>query len=65
MGDKDIISKEILKNIAKDISRHILNIEIREDMELIDKEFTRIEKRDADLIFKNGNEIIQALPHLP
>ena len=58
MGDKDIISKEILKNIAKDISRHILNIEIREDMELIDKEFTRIEKRDADLIFKNGNEII-------
>jgi len=58
LGDKDIISKEILKNIAKDISRHILNIEIREDMELIDKEFTRIEKRDADLIFKNGNEII-------
>jgi len=58
VGDKDIISKEILKNIAKDISRHILNIEIREDMELIDKEFTRIEKRDADLIFKNGNEII-------
>ena len=58
MGDKDIISKEILKNIAKDISRHILNIEIHEDMELIDKEFTRIEKRDADLIFKNGNEII-------
>jgi len=58
MGDKDIISKEILKNIAKDISRHILNIEISEDMELIDKEFTRIEKRDADLIFKNGNEII-------
>ena len=58
IGDKDIISKEILKNIAKDISRHILNIEISEDMELIDKEFTRIEKRDADLIFKNGNEII-------
>ena len=54
MGDKDIISKEILKNIAKDISKYILNIEIRQDMELIDKEFTRVEKRDADLIFKNG-----------
>ena len=27
-------------------------------MELIDKEFTRVEKRDADLIFKNGDEII-------
>ncbi len=52
MGDKDIISKEILKNIAKDISKYILNIEIRQDMELIDKEFTRVEKRDADLIFK-------------
>jgi len=45
MGDKDIISKEILKNIAKDISKYILNIEIRQDMELIDKEFTRVEKR--------------------
>ena len=58
MGDKDIIGKEILKNIARDISRHILHIDIDEDMELIDKEFTRIEKRDADLIFKNGDEII-------
>jgi len=58
MGDKDIISKEILKNIARDIARHILHIEVKKDMELIDKEFTRIEKRDADLIFKNGNEII-------
>ena len=28
MGDKDIVSKEILKNIAWDIARHILHIEI-------------------------------------
>jgi len=55
---KDIISKEILKHIARDLSVHILKIDIKDDMELIDKEFTRIEKRDADLIFKNGNEII-------
>jgi len=55
---KDIISKEILKRIARDLSTHILNIDIKDDMTLIDKEFTRIEKRDADLIFKNGDEII-------
>jgi len=55
---KDIISKELLKDMAKDISRHILKIEILDDMELIDKEFTRVEKRDADLVFKNGNEIV-------
>lgn len=58
MGDKDIISKELLKEMAKDISRHILHIKIDDNMELIDKEFTRIEKRDADLVYKNGNEII-------
>jgi len=58
MGQKDIISKEILKNIARDVAKHILKIEIQEDMELIDKEFTRIEKRDADLVFKNGDEIV-------
>lgn len=55
---KDIISKEILKHIARDLSTHILHIDIKDDMELIDKEFTRIEKRDANLIFKNGDEII-------
>jgi len=27
-------------------------------MELIDKEFTRVEKRDADLVYKNGDEIV-------
>jgi len=58
MGNKDVISKEILKKIAKDIATHILKIEIVDDMELIDKEFTRVEKRDADLLFKNGDEIV-------
>jgi len=32
MGQKDVISKEILKNIAKDISKHILHIDIKEDI---------------------------------
>ncbi|CAA6826749.1 MAG: Unknown protein [uncultured Sulfurovum sp.] len=58
MGNKDVISKELLKKIARDIATHILKIEIKDDMELIDKEFTRVEKRDADLLFKNGNDIV-------
>jgi len=58
MGKKDIVSKEILKHIARDISKHILHIDIKEDMELIDKEFTRIEARESDLLFQNGDEIV-------
>jgi len=33
MGKKDVISKEILKNIARDISKHILHIDIKDDMD--------------------------------
>ena len=58
MGHKDIISKEILKNIARDISTHILHIDIKDDMEIIDKEFTRIESRDSDILYKNGDEVV-------
>lgn len=55
---KDIITKEILKNIAKELSKHILKIPISEEIELIDKEFTRIEKRDADILFKSDKRIV-------
>jgi len=58
MGNKDIITKDILKNIAKELSRHILKIEIDDNIELIDKEFTRVEKREADLLFKSAKDII-------
>ncbi len=58
MGYKDIITKDILKSIAKELSKYILKIDVAYDIELIDKEFTRVEKREADLLFKNGNEII-------
>ena len=58
MGDKDIVSKDILKNIARDISRHILKINVKEDMEIINQEFTRVEKRESDLLYKNGDEIV-------
>jgi hypothetical protein len=58
MGEKDVVSKEILKHIARDISKHILHIEVKEDMELIRHEFTRVESRESDLLYKNGDEVI-------
>ena len=58
MGDKDIVSKEIIKEIGRDISLHILGINIQGEITLVDKEWTRIEKRDSDIVFKNENRII-------
>ena len=58
MGDKDIVSKEIIKEIGRDISMHILGIDIQGEVTLVDKEWTRVEKRDSDIVFKNGNRII-------
>jgi len=58
MGTKDIVTKDIIKEIAKDISTYMLNIKIEKDITLIDKEFTRVEKRDSDIVFINGNSEI-------
>jgi len=58
VGDKDIVSKEIIKEIGRDISMHILGIDIQGEVTLVDKEWTRVEKRDSDIVFKNGNRII-------
>ena len=57
MGDKDIVSKEIIKEIGRDISMHILGIDIQGEVILVDKEWTRVEKRDSDIVFKNENRI--------
>ena len=58
MGQKDIVSKDIIKGIAKDISMHILDIDIKGEITLIDKEWTRVEHRDSDIVFRNENKII-------
>ena len=58
MGDKDIVSKELIKEIGRDISLHILGIKLEGEITLIDKEWTRIEKRDSDIVFRNQNRII-------
>lgn len=55
---KDIVTKDIIKEIAKDIATYLLNVEIKGEIYLIDKEFTRVEKRDSDIVFKYGNKQI-------
>jgi len=57
MGDKDIVSKEIIKEIGRDISMHILGIDIQGEVTLVDKEWTQVEKRDSDIVFKNDKRI--------
>ncbi|NEW60539.1 hypothetical protein GSY74_04520, partial [Sulfurovum sp. bin170] len=57
MGDKDIVSKEIIKEIGRDISMHILGIDIQGEITLVDKEWTRVEKRDSDIVFKNDERV--------
>jgi hypothetical protein len=55
---KDIISKDILKEIIQDISEYIIGIKIN-TLEFIDKEFERIENRRADIVVKaNNNHIL-------
>jgi hypothetical protein len=54
---KDIISKEILKETIKDISKYILNIELNR-FEFIDKEFERIEGKRADIVLNVDNNYI-------
>ena len=58
MGDKDIVSKEIIKEIGRDISMHILGIDIQGEVTLVDKEWTRVEKRDSiiSLIIKTKSK---------
>ena len=55
---KDVVSKKILKEIAKDISTYMLGIDVKENIEIIDSEFTRVERRDSDIVFKNGDDEI-------
>jgi predicted transposase YdaD len=58
MGQKDIVAKEIIKEIGRDIALYILGIEIKGEVELIDKEWTRVEKRESDIVFKYDKKII-------
>ena len=35
-----------------------MHIDIKDDMEIINQEFTRVESRESDLLFQNGDEIV-------
>jgi len=54
---KDIISKEIVKNIIKDIAKKILKLNIN-NLTLLNTEFERIENRRADILALVDNSYI-------
>jgi len=41
----DIITKSIIKEIAYDISKYIIGIEVDKDLVLLEQELDRVEKR--------------------
>lgn len=51
MGDKDIISKRILKHLVRDFAVHLFGLPVTE-VELLDTEQQRVEGRRADLVAK-------------
>ena len=53
MNHKYIVSKDLLKRIAVDIARVLLNIKV-DRAEIIETEFQRIEDRRADWSHKCG-----------
>ena len=60
---KDVVSKETIKTIAQDISKYILNIDVK-DIEFIDKELQRVEKREADIVARCKLENKASLLHI-
>jgi len=55
---KDLISKDIIKEIIKDIGKYILNLEIGDNIVFLDKELSRIEKREADIVANINDEYV-------
>jgi len=56
---KDLISKQIIKTLLKDISKYFLNEDIKTDnIIFLDKELNRVEKREADIVANIDNEYI-------
>ena len=53
-----MVTKEIIKEIGRDISMYMLGIDIDSEVELIDKEWTRVERRDSDIVFKYDKKIV-------
>jgi len=51
MGEKDIISKQIVRHLAVDLATYLLKLDIGADsLELLETERQRVEDRRADLV---------------
>ena len=62
MGEKDTVSKALLKRIVVDLARYLLDLEI-EALEILDTESQRIEQRRADLVVLARDEQGEFLLH--
>ncbi len=63
MNYKDTVSKEILKRMAVDIARVLLNLKV-ERAEMVETDFQRIENRMADLVARMWDETGEFLLHM-
>jgi hypothetical protein len=60
---KDITTKEAITAITEDIALYLLNLEIT-DVEFVDKELKRVEKREADIVAKCKIDNVEQILHL-
>lgn len=60
---KDITTKETIKTITEDIAQYILKLKI-EDVEFVDKELQRIEKREADIVAICKIDKVESILHI-
>jgi len=60
---KDITTKDTIKTITQDIAKYILEIEVT-DIEFVEQELKRIEKREADIVAHCKVNGIEAILHL-
>ena len=60
---KDIITKEAITAITEDIAFYLLDLTIS-DVEFVDKELKRVEKREADIVARCKIEGVEQILHL-
>ena len=60
---KDITTKDTIKTITEDIAKYILELDVK-DIEFVDKELQRIEKREADIVALCKVNAKKAILHL-
>lgn len=63
MGQKDIISKHLLKRLALDMARILLKLVV-DDVEVVETQMQRVEERRADLVVKARTGIDEYLLHI-